>query len=170
MVVFNIFTNLYMKLHALYIRETMVIVNMEFIAQYSGDWLTTNGENIDYKFQIQRIREESQDMIDKVRSHKEKITAKVEGFHTKLMTKEDGLKKTQAQLTHLLKDGHVTEKIRQKKRITEELDRHDANKLGDCKLADPPTLIHNAGVLTSVNKTFVLLVFLSVNINVNLEF
>jgi len=68
------------------------------------------------------------------------MTAKVEGFHTKLMTKEEGLKKTQAELTRLLKDGHVTEKIRQKKRITEELDRHDADNLDDCELADPPTL------------------------------
>jgi len=81
-------------------------------------------------------------MIDKVRHHREKITAKVEGFHTKLMTKEESLKKTQTELTRLLKDDHVTEKIRQKKRIKEELDRHDADKLDDCELADPPTLIH----------------------------
>jgi len=81
-------------------------------------------------------------MIDKVRNHKEKMTSKVEEFHTKLMTKEDGLKKNQAEFTRLLKDGHVTEKIRQKKKITEELDRHDADKLDDCELADPPTLIH----------------------------
>jgi len=109
--------------------------------------------------QIQRIMQESQEVIDKVRNHKEKMTAKVEGFHTKLMKKEEGLKKTQAELTRLLKDGHVTEKIREKKRVTEELDKHDANKLGDCELADPPTLIHNAGTLTTVNKTFVLLAF-----------
>jgi len=81
-------------------------------------------------------------MIDKVRNHKEKLTAKVEGFHTKLMTKEERLKKTQAELTGLLKDGHVTEKIRQKKKITEDLDSHERDKLDDCELDDPPTLIH----------------------------
>jgi len=69
------------------------------------------------------------------------VKAKVEDFYNKLMTKENGLKKTRTELTRLLENGHVTEKIKQKKRITEELDRHDADKLGDCKLADPPTLI-----------------------------
>jgi len=93
-------------------------------------------------------------MIDKVRNHKEKITAKVEGFHTKLMTKEVGLKKTQVEFTRLLKDGHVTEKIRQKKRITEGLDRHDADKLDDCELADPPTLIQTGKL--STQKTIIL--------------
>jgi len=104
--------------------------------------------------QIQRIRQESQEMIDKVINHKEKMTAKVEDFHTKLMTKEDGLKKSQAELTCLLKDGHVTEKIRQKKRITEELERHDADKLVDCELADPPTLIHTGNL--SIHETILL--------------
>jgi len=87
-------------------------------------------------------------MIVKVTNHKEKMAAKVEDFHTKLMTKEEGLKKTQAEFTRLLKDGHVTEKIRQKKRITEELDRHDADKLDDCELADSPTLIQTGKLST----------------------
>jgi len=85
-------------------------------------------------------------MIDKVTNHKEKMAAKVEGFHTRLMTKEDGLKKTQTELTRLLKDGHVIEQIRQKKRITEKLERHDVDKLDDCELADPPTLIHTGNL------------------------
>jgi len=93
-------------------------------------------------------------MIDKVINHKEKMTAKVEGFHTKLMTKEEGLKKTQAEVHRLLKDGHVTEKIRQKKRITEELDRQDADKLDDCELADLPNLIQTGKLSTS--KTIIL--------------
>jgi len=97
-------------------------------------------------------------VIDKVRNHKEKVTAKVEGFHTKLMTKEDGLKKTQTELTRLLIDGHVTEQIRQKKRITEELNGHDADKLNDCELADPPTLIQTGG-LFSINKILLLPTF-----------
>jgi len=65
----------------------------------------------------------------------------VEEFYNKLMLKKDGLEKTQAEVHRLLKGCHVTEKIRQKKRITKELKRHDANKQNDCKLADPPNLI-----------------------------
>jgi len=56
------------------------------------------------------------------------------------------LEKTQAEVHCLLKDGHVTEKIRQKKRITKELERHDADKLGDCELADPPTLLQTGNL------------------------
>jgi len=81
-------------------------------------------------------------MIDIIQNHNKRLSNQVEGFNSKLTTKENELKKTQAELTRLLKDGHVTEKIRQKKRITEELDRHDADKLDDCELAHPPTLIH----------------------------
>lgn len=78
----------------------------------------------------------------------------MEGFHNKLLNKEDELKKTQAQLNHLLINGHVTEKISQKMRITEELSRHDADKLNDCELADPPTLIQR-GKLFSTNNIHV---------------
>jgi len=80
-------------------------------------------------------------MIDKITSHERKVTAKVESFYTKLMKKNDELKKTQVEINRLLMDGHVTEKIRQKKKITEELWRQGADKLNECKLADPPTLI-----------------------------
>jgi len=65
----------------------------------------------------------------------------VEGFHNKLMLKKDGLGKTQAEIHRLLKDGHVTEKIRQKKRIAQELGKHDAEGLTHCELDDPPALI-----------------------------
>jgi len=70
----------------------------------------------------------------------------VENFYNKLMLKKDGLEKTQAEVHHLLKDVHVTEKIRQKKRITEELERHDVDKLGDCELADPPALVQTGNL------------------------
>jgi len=56
------------------------------------------------------------------------------------MLKKDGLEKTQAEVRRLLKDGHVAERIRQKKRMTEKLESYDADKLDDCELADPPTL------------------------------
>jgi len=71
----------------------------------------------------------------------------VEDFYNKLMLKKDGLEKTKAEVHGLLKNGHVTEKIRQKKRIAEEMDRHDADKLNYCELADPPTLIHTGKLL-----------------------
>jgi len=86
-------------------------------------------------------------MIARVIDHKRKVSNQVEEFYNKLMVKTDGLKKTHAELTHLLKDGHVTEQIKQKRTITEEVERHDADKLNDCELADPPTLIH-AGKLS----------------------
>jgi len=65
----------------------------------------------------------------------------VEGFYNKLMLKKDGLEKTQAEVHRLLKDGHVTEKIRQKKRIVRKMGKHDAEGLADCEITDPPTLI-----------------------------
>jgi len=64
----------------------------------------------------------------------------VEEFYNQLMLKKDVLEKTQAEAHSLLKDGHVTEQIRQKKRITEELERHDVDKMNGFELADPPTL------------------------------
>jgi len=81
-------------------------------------------------------------MIDRVINHKAKVTNQVEDFYNKLMLKKDELEKTQAEVHRLLKDGHVTEKIRQKKKITEKLERHDAEKPDDCELTDPPTLIN----------------------------
>jgi len=91
------------------------------------------------------------------------VTNQVEDFYNKLMLKKDGLEKTQAEVHRLLKDGHVTEKIRQKKRMTEELERHDADKLNDCELVDPPTLIHTGMLLiasvSKINKIDVMLAF-----------
>jgi len=81
-------------------------------------------------------------MIDRVINHKAKVTNQVEDFYNKLILKKDELEKTQAEVHSLLKDGYVTEKIRQKKTIAEELERHDAEKLDDCELTDPPTLIN----------------------------
>jgi len=66
----------------------------------------------------------------------------VKVFYNKLMLKKYGLQNTQAEVHRLLKDGQVTEKIRQKKKITEEMKKHDADKLDYCELADPPTLIN----------------------------
>jgi len=87
----------------------------------------------------------------------------VEDFYNKLMLKKDGLEKTQAEVHRLLKDGHVTEQIRQKKRITEELERHDADKLNDCELANPPALIHTGMLLiasvSKINKIDLMLAF-----------
>jgi len=60
------------------------------------------------------------------------VTNQVEEFFNKLMLKKDELEKTQA---------HVTEKIREKKRIAEEMGKHDAEELGDCNLTGLPTLI-----------------------------
>jgi len=65
----------------------------------------------------------------------------VEDFYNKLMLKKDGLEKTQAEVHRLLNDGHVTEKIKEKKRIAKEMERHDVEDLGDCNLTDLPTLI-----------------------------
>jgi len=65
----------------------------------------------------------------------------VEDFYNKLMLKKDGLEKTQAEVHRLLKDGHVTEKIRKRKRIAEEMGKHDTEGPADCELTDPPTLI-----------------------------
>jgi len=43
----------------------------------------------------------------------------VEDFYNQLILKKDGLEKTQAEVNCLLNDGHVTEAIREKKRISE---------------------------------------------------
>jgi len=83
------------------------------------------------------------------------VNYQVEKFNNKLMLKQNELEKTHAEVHRLLKDGHVTEQIRQKKRITEELDRHDADKLDDCKLADPPVLIHTRKLLLRKKNKFV---------------
>jgi len=89
-------------------------------------------------------------MIDRVINHKAKVTNQVEEFYNKVMLKKDELEKIQAEVHSLLKDGHVTEQIRQKKKITEELERHDVDKIDGCELADPPTLTQT-GILIQRN-------------------
>jgi len=62
------------------------------------------------------------------------VTNQVEDFYNQLMLKKDGLEKTEAEVHHLLKNGHVTEKIRERKIIAKEVERHDVENLGDCNL------------------------------------
>jgi len=57
------------------------------------------------------------------------------------MLNKDRLENIQAEVRSLLKDGHVTEKIREKKRIAKEMESHDVEDLGYCNPTDLPTLI-----------------------------
>jgi len=56
------------------------------------------------------------------------------------MLKKNGLEKIQAEAC-LLKDGHVTEKIKERRRITKEVNKYEAIGLDDLKLPGPPALI-----------------------------
>jgi len=71
--------------------------------------------------QIKKIKEESQELMKKVIFHRKKVTNEVEACYTNLTLKRIELQKVQSKLNHLIQNSHVTEKVKQKHRITEEL-------------------------------------------------
>jgi len=74
-----------------------------------------------YFKQIKKIKEESQELMRKVIGHRKKVTNEVETYYNNLIIKRNELQKIQVDLNHLIQSGHVTEKVKQKRRITEEL-------------------------------------------------
>jgi len=82
-----------------------------------------------YFKKIKKIKEESQELMRKVIGHRKKVTNEVETCCNNLMLKRNELQKVQVDLNHLIQSGHVTEKVKQKKEITEEVQKI---KLDEC--------------------------------------
>jgi len=59
--------------------------------------------------------------MTEVIGHKRKVTNEVEACYNNLMIKGNELQKVQIKLNHLIQNSHVTEKVKQRKGITEEL-------------------------------------------------
>jgi len=71
--------------------------------------------------QIKKIKEKSQELMKKIIGHRKKVTNEVEACYNSLMLKRNELQKVQTNLNHLIQNSHVTEKVKQRKGITEEL-------------------------------------------------
>jgi len=87
--------------------------------------------------QIKRIKEESQELMTKVIGHRKRVTNEVEACYNNLMIKRNELQKVQLKLNHLIQKSHVTEKVKQKKGITEEIQKII---LDECKISKPQAL------------------------------
>jgi len=77
--------------------------------------------------------------MKKVIGHKKKVTNEVEACCNNLMLKRNELQKVQSNLNHLIQNSHVTEKVKQRNGITEELNKIE---LDEAKLSKPQALCH----------------------------
>jgi len=84
--------------------------------------------------QIKKIKEESQELMEKVIGHRKKVTNEVEVCYNNLMIKRNELQKVQIKLNHLIQKSHVTEKVKQRKGITEELSKIELDPSAISKL------------------------------------
>jgi len=62
--------------------------------------------------EIKQIKEESEELMQKVQGHRTKVNNQVEAFDNNLMLKRDELKKLQTEINRLLNaDGNMAEKV-----------------------------------------------------------
>jgi len=71
----------------------------------------------------------------------------VEACYNNLMLKRNELQKVQTNLSHLIQNSHVTEKVKQRKRVTEELGKIE---LGEAKISKPQALCHTSKLLSTL--------------------
>jgi len=83
--------------------------------------------------QIKRIKKESQELVTTVIGHKKRVTNEVEACYSNLMIKGNELQKVQLKLNHLIQNSHVSEKVKQKKRILDEVSKIKPNELSISK-------------------------------------
>jgi len=111
-----------------------------------------------YFKQINKIKEESQELMRKVIGHKKNVTNEVEAYYNNLIIKRNELQKVQVDLNHLIQNSHVTEKVKQRKRITKEL--------GKIALDEPA--ITKPQALTQKRKLNNILIFLANTFKINI--
>jgi len=75
--------------------------------------------------------------VEKVIGHRKKVTNEVEACYNNLMIKENELQEVQSKLNNLIQNSHVTEKVKQRKGVTEELSKID---LGAYAISKPQAL------------------------------
>jgi len=68
----------------------------------------------------------------------------VEVSYNSLMLKKNELQKVQTKLNHMIQNSHVTEKVKQRKRVTEELRKIE---LDETKISKPQFLCHAGKLL-----------------------
>jgi len=72
--------------------------------------------------------------MKKVIGHRKKLTNEVEACYNNLMMKGNELQKVQIKLNHLIQNSHVTEKVKQRNGITEELSKIELDEAKFSKL------------------------------------
>jgi len=77
--------------------------------------------------------------MKKVIVHRKKVTNEVEACYNTFMLKRNELQKVQDDLNHLIQNSHVTEKVKQKKRIADEVSKI---KLHETVFSKPQVLCH----------------------------
>jgi len=75
----------------------------------------------------------------KVIDHKKKVTNEVEACYNNLMLKRNELQKVKDDLNNLIQNSHVTEKVKQRKRVADEVSKI---KLDETEFSKPQALCH----------------------------
>jgi len=87
--------------------------------------------------QIKKIKEKSQELMEKVIGHRKEVTNEVEASYNNLMLKRNELQKVQSKLNHLIQNSHVAEKVKQRKEITKILNKIE---LDEPTLSEPQVI------------------------------
>jgi len=110
--------------------------------------------------QINKIKEESQELMTEVIGHRKKVINEVETCYNNLMLKKNELQKVQVKLNHLIQNTHVIEKVKQRKGVTEELKKIELDK----------PAISKPQALCQTRKLYIIIIlFLNVNSKINLK-
>ena len=91
-------------------------------------------------FQIKAIREESEKLKKKIHDYQRELTNQIEAYNSELMAKKEQLEEPRAKVRKLMREGHVTEQIQQKDKMTKELVKNTEVDL-KCELIRRPVLI-----------------------------
>ena len=80
-------------------------------------------------------------MKKKIEKFLEEATSQVEKFNTDLLAKKEQLQESASKVRRIMRDGHSTDKIRQKQQMTEELQERIDVDFSSCELASNSTLL-----------------------------
>ena len=83
--------------------------------------------------QIKQINEESEKVKQKVEKYLEEAIEKVEKFGVEMLVAKDSLDISSGKVSQLVEKGHMTEKIKLKDELTEEITRNVNVKVDRCE-------------------------------------
>ena len=90
-------------------------------------------------------------MKEKVYEYQRSVTNQVEVYCSELMSKKEQLEECQTKLHKLMRDSHVTQRIKQKGQMTQEIEKHfSEEEMDSCISLPAPYLIVPKGKYKSI--------------------